>query len=208
AAYYKFPDHSYLETMADAVPDDFLFGLKVTDELTIKRFSNLPRFGLRAGKPNENFLNAELFASSFLKPCEPFRKKIGVLLFEFSKFYESDYKLGRDFADALDSFLAKLPKDWPYAVEIRNKHFLHEDYFAVLHRHGVAHVFNSWADMPPVSEQMALSGCHTNPQLCAARFLLKPGRRYEESVKLFEPYDAVKEPNPDARAAGATLLRE
>ena len=26
----------------------------------------------------------------------------------------------------------------------------------------------------------------TKPNLCAARFLLKPGRRYEESVKLFE----------------------
>ena len=39
AAYYKFPDRKYLETMASAVPDDFLFGLKVTDEITIKKFS-------------------------------------------------------------------------------------------------------------------------------------------------------------------------
>lgn len=27
-------------------------------------------------------------------------------------------------------------------------------------------------------------------------------------MKLFEPYDKVKEPNPDARAAGAALIKE
>src|SRR6266566_1543524 len=69
-----------------------------TDEITIKNFTNLPRFGLRAGKPNENFLNADLFASAFLAPCEPFRKNVGLLMFEFSHFYPADFARGRDFA--------------------------------------------------------------------------------------------------------------
>ncbi|PYJ07731.1 MAG: DUF72 domain-containing protein [Verrucomicrobia bacterium] len=208
AAYYKFPDHRYLEGMMNAVPDDFRFGLKVTDEITIKKFTKLPRFGLRAGKLNENFLNADLFASAFLKPCEPFRKNVGLLIFEFSRFYPSDYQHGRDFVADLDGFLGKLPNGWPYAVEIRNKHFLHSDYFAALKRHGTAHVFNSWAEMPPIHEQLSLEGSRTQPSLCPARFLLKPGRKYEESVKLFEPYDTVKEPYPDARAAGAALIKK
>ncbi len=59
-----------------------------------------------------------------------------------------------------------------------------------------------------MKEQLTLEGCRTTPSLCAARFLLKPGRKYEESVKLFEPYDKTKEPNPDARAAGAALIKE
>jgi hypothetical protein len=62
--------------------------------------------------------------------------------------------------------------------------------------------------MPPVSEQMALPGSRTHPNLVAARFLLKPGRGYEEAVKTFEPYDSVKEVNPDARAAGKQLISE
>jgi uncharacterized protein YecE (DUF72 family) len=208
AAYYKFPDHRYLEGMVKQVPEDFLFGFKVTDEITIKKFSNLPRFGVRAGKANENFLNADLFTNAFLKPCEPFRKNVGVLMFEFSKFYPSDYQHGRDFVEDLDRFLGDLPSGWPYAVELRNRHFLHPEYFAALARRRVTHVFNSWAEMPPVSEQMALPDSQTNPGLSAARFLLKPGRRYEDSVKLFEPYDKVKDPNPDARAAGAKLIHE
>jgi len=69
-------------------------------------------------------------------------------------------------------------------------------------------VFNSWAEMPAVKEQLALEGARTNPNLCAARFLLKPGRRYEEAVKLLEPYDKIKDPNPDARAVGAALIKD
>ena len=208
AAYYKFPDQGYLEGMISQVPDDFLFAFKVTDEITAKKFANLPRFGFRAGKSNENFLNADLFASAFLAPCEPFRKNIGFLMFEFSHFYPSDFARGRDFAEALDQFFSELPKGWPYGVEIRNKHFLHPDYFAVLRQHGVAHVFNNWGEMPSVSEQLTLDGSVTNPKLCGARFLLKPGRKYQEAVDLFSPYDRVREPNPEARAAGAKLIKE
>src|SRR5262245_25598198 len=45
AAYYKFPDSRYLDGLASQVPADFLFGFKVTDEITVKRFPNLARFG-------------------------------------------------------------------------------------------------------------------------------------------------------------------
>ena len=38
--------------------------------------------------------------------------------------------------------------------------------------------------------------------------VVKPGRQYEEAVKAFEPYDKVKEENPDARAAGRALIEE
>ncbi len=208
AAYYTFPRPSYLEGLAAQVPADFQFGFKVTDEITVKQFPNLPRFGHRAGQPNENFLNADLFASAFLRPCEAIRPQVGLLMFEFSRFYKTDYEHGRDFVAALDTFLGRLPKGWPYAVEMRNQHWLQPDYFACLARHGVTHVFNSWSAMPSVSEQMALPGSRPNPALVAARFLLKPGRSYEEAVKTFQPYDQTKEVNEEARTAGAALIRE
>jgi len=53
-------------------------------------------------------------------------------------------------------------------------------------RQGVTYVFNSWDTMPPVRELIALPGSRTNPNLIAARFLLKPGRKYEEAVKTFQ----------------------
>ena len=52
AAYYTFPSQQYLEGMVFQAPDDFLFGLKVTDAITIKKFPKLDRFGEQAGKAN------------------------------------------------------------------------------------------------------------------------------------------------------------
>lgn len=208
AAYYRFPDAAYLETMMSQVPDGFLFAFKVTDDVTIKRYSNLPRFGPKAGQMNPDYLNADLFASSFLRPCEPFRHKIGLLIFEFSRFYPTDYLRGRDFAAELDVFLSQLPNGWPYGVEVRNRYFLKPGYFEVLQRHGVTHVYNSWAEMPEVADQMRIPESFTTPGRVAARFLLKPGRKYQQAVDLFSPYNEIKEPHEPARQAGAALIRD
>jgi len=207
AAYYTFPSVKYLEGMAAQVPEGFQFAFKVTDAVTLKKFPHLPRFGARAGSANEQFLNADIFGQMFLRPCEAIRPHVGLLMFEFSRFYPGDFEHGRDFVAALDGFLGQLPEGWPYAIEMRNHNWLQSEYFDCLARHGVTHVFNSWTDMPPVGEQMMLPGSQTNPDLTAARFLLKPGRKYEEAVKAFAPYNGTKEINDDARKAGAALIR-
>ena len=208
AAYYTFPNAKSLEQLAAQTPPDFQFALKVTDQITIKSFPKLDRFGERAGKTNEHFLDADLFVSNFLAPCETIRPQIGVLIFEFSRFHLPAYAHGRDFIADLHAFLSKLPGGWPYAVEIRNPHWLRADYFECLAHHGVAHVFNSWEAMPPVAEQMALALSRTNPRLVAARFLLRPGRRYEDAVKLFAPYRETRDVDDAARKAGRALIRE
>jgi len=207
-AYYRFPSAKYLDGLVSQVPTDFLFTFKVTDEITIKKFTHLPRHGIKAGKPNPNFLNAELFANAFLGSCERIKSNVGVLIFEFSHFYPSDYEHGRDFVADLDMFLGKLPKGWRYGVEIRNNTFLHPDYFAMLRRHQVAHVPNNWSRMPEVGEQIAMEGSQTSDEFVAARFLLAPGRTYEQAVKEFSPYKCVKEVNPSARQAGAVMMKK
>lgn len=206
AGYYRFPDQRYVEKLMAQVPSDFLFTFKVTDEITLKRFTNLPRFGPRAGKSNENFLNADLFISAFLKPFENFKEQVGLFMFEFSKFYPSDYAHRRDFVADLDKFLSQLPKDWRYGVEIRNKYFLHPEYFSMLSSYGVSHIFNSWTEMPSIPEQIEMEDSATS-EFCGARMLLKPGRKYQEAVDLFSPYDAVEEPYPEVRVAAAKLIR-
>jgi len=140
AAYYTFPSHKYLEGLVAQVPPDFQL-FKVTDQITIKKFPNLPRFGERAGKPNEHYLNAKLFEDSFLGACEPFRRNVGLLMFEFSRFHSPDYEHGRDFVADMDKFLGQLPKGWPYGMEMRNHKWLQPDYFACLARHGVTHLW-------------------------------------------------------------------
>ncbi|CEF48984.1 unnamed protein product [uncultured bacterium] len=200
AGYYRFPTTQSIEKLAGQVPEGFLLSFKVTDEITLKHFPQQARHGARAGLDNANFLNAELFADEFLGQLEPFRDKIGILMFEFTRFTKRDYEHGRDFVEALDAFLGKLPRGWQYGVEIRNQGFLQPKYFEALKNQGVTHVFNSWSAMPPVSEQMAMEGAFTADYF-ASRFLLKPGRTYEAAVKNFSPYREVKEAQESERAA-------
>ncbi|HSH93672.1 MAG TPA: DUF72 domain-containing protein, partial [Roseimicrobium sp.] len=180
---------------------------KICDDITIKHFPQLPRFGTRAGRENPHFLDASRFADAFLAPCETIRSKVGLLMFEFSRFQAGEFARGAEFVEALDAFLGKLPKGWPYGIEMRNRHWLRPEYFAVLAKHGITHIYNAWADMPPVEEQMAIEGSETNPSLLAARFLLREGRKYEEAVRSFQPYSEIKDPNPAGRAAATDLAK-
>jgi len=91
-------------------------------------------------------------------------------------------------------------------IEIRNHNWLTPQYFAMLAKHGVAHIYNSWTHMPSVSEQLKMPGSLTNPQLTGARFLLTPGNTYEKAVKAYSPYKETKQVNEDAREAAAQLI--
>ena len=73
--FYSLKTPKNFENWASDTPDDFVFGLKVTDGPKLDRFGDL------AGKPNENFLNADMFVKAFLKPCEAVRHAIGLLMF-------------------------------------------------------------------------------------------------------------------------------
>ena len=207
ASYYQFFEKKTLENLAGQVPEHFRFGFKVCGDITLKQFPRLPRFGKRAGTGNPHFLDAELFERAILEPYGSIRAKVGLLMFEFSRFGPDDFERGAQFVEALDAFLEKLPKGWPYAVELRNRAWLRPEYFAVLARHRVTHIYNAWGDMPTVPEQMALTGSETNPSLLAARFLLREGRTFEEAVKKFSPYSEIQDPNPEGRAAAVKLAR-
>jgi uncharacterized protein YecE (DUF72 family) len=203
--FYQFPTARMLDGIFAQTPEDFRLTLKVTEDITVRRFPSLPRYGKRAGQLNEHFLDADLFVASFLGPLEPYRERTGALIFEFSQFHEDDWARLREFVEALDGFLGRLPKGWDYAVEVRNRGLLRAEYFEVLRKHGVAHTFNSWSRMPPVGEQLALAGSFT-ADFSAARFLLKPGRTYEQAVEKFKPYREVQEPYEEARQAMLRLL--
>jgi hypothetical protein len=41
-----------------------------------------------------------------------------------------------------------------------------------------------------------------------ARFLLKPGRNYQQAVELFQPYEKIKEVYEEGRAAARKLIEE
>jgi uncharacterized protein YecE (DUF72 family) len=207
ATYYTFPSEKFAAGLGAQVPDGFRFGFKVTDEITAKRFPLLPRFAERQGQLNPNFLNAEMFADQFLRPLEVIRPKVGLVMFEFSRFYAPDFVRGRDFVAALDRFLGELPQGWRYGVEVRNRNLLHPDVFAMLRGHGVAHLFNQWSGGTALGFQLAQEGCWTAAH-GGARLLIPPGNNYEESQQRLMPYDQLREPFPECRQATVQMIQK
>lgn len=206
-SFYQFPPEQYWIKLFQVAPERLQFGFKAPEEITVKIWPRHARYGPRAGQPNELFLNATAFGELFVRPLEPYRARVGTLIFEFGAFSQKSYEDPEAFLSDLDGFLRELPRGWRYAVEVRNPEFLRQDYFAILRSHGVAHVFNSWTRMPPLGTQSGMPGSWT-ADFTVVRGLLRPGRTYEQAVRLFEPYSHVREEYREGRQAMRDIIRQ
>ncbi len=168
--------------------------------MTAEVFPKHARYGPRAGLRNESFLNADAFSALFLDPLRPHASRVSVLMFEFGARGASP----REFVDALDPFLARLPEGFRYAVEVRNREYLQPRYFDALRARGVAHVLNAWTRMPPLAQQVSLP---TPADFTVVRALLREGRAYEDAVARFQPYNKIVEENPETRDALREWIR-
>jgi len=204
-AFYQFPPEEFWRKLFHQTPENFRFAFKVPEQITCKVFPSHGRYGPQAGKPNEAFLDSKMLEEMFLRPLVPYREKTALLIFEFGAFGRRSFAELPDFLDRLDPFLAALPPEFRYAVEIRNPEFLEKDYFACLRRHHVAHVYNAWSKMPELRHHMAIPDSVTADFL-VGRALLRRGRNYEDAVTLFTPYREVQDPNPEARQSMRVLI--
>ena len=206
-SFYQFPAPVFWERLFASAPRPLKFAFKVPEEITVHTFPGHPRYGPRAGEGNPMFLNAELFDSAFLALLRPWRDRIAVLILEFGTFSRECYRDVHEFIEDLEPFLAALPKDFQYAVEIRNPAFLAPEYLATLRQNRIVHVLNAWTRMPEIGVQMRVPGIDT-AGLTVVRALLRHGRAYEEAVRMFSPYEQVQDPNPQTREAlRATISR-
>jgi len=203
-AFYQFPTAEFWRRLFSQAPAGFQFAFKVPEQITCKVFPRHARYGPQAGKENEAFLDRQMLREMFLRPLWPHHEKTALLIFEFGAFGRRSGAL-HEFLDRLDPFLAQLPPEFRYAVEIRNPEFLEKDYFACLRRHRVAHVYNAWSKMPELRTQMTIPDSATADFL-VCRALLRRGRVYEDAVGLFQPYTEIRDPNPEARDAMRVLI--
>jgi uncharacterized protein YecE (DUF72 family) len=208
SAFYDPPSEEVLRAYARSLPAGFPCVSKVWDRITARRLTQDGRWGPLAGMRNPDFLNADLFKDAVLGPYErTFKDHAGCFVFEFQAMRGTDLPDPTEWADHLHDFLRRLPEGYRYAVELRNPELMTDLHGAVLREHRVAHVFNSWTEMPPIGAQLELEW--TFPAgFTVARALLKPGRAYADAVKLFEPYDRIREELPELRGALLQLMVE
>ena len=199
-SFYQFPTPEYWANLFHGLPQTFVFGLKVPEEITVKRWPGHARYGNRAGRLNEHFLDVAHFERAFTQVLKPHRDHVAVLMFEFGSFGPTDFPGVSDFIQSLERFLQALPIGWYYAIEIRNKEYLVPDYFKLLARYNVAHVFNAWTRMLAIADQMALEHAFT-ADFAVVRALLSKGRTYERAVEELAPYQEIQQPDLSTRGA-------
>jgi uncharacterized protein YecE (DUF72 family) len=191
--YAPVPDDD-LRRYAEQLGDEFPCCAKAPAAVT---FATIP--GLNRHHPNPDYLSASRLTAELLEPfARCFARHIGPFILQFSPPVSSRASDPAGFIEALDAFLGQLPREFPYAVEIRDKWALTDAYWKVLSRHGAGHVYNYWSAMPMPALQTSTVPPEQQP-FVVIRLLLKPGTWYENQKQIFAPFDKLVEPDDDMR---------
>lgn len=189
-----------LRRYADQLPEDFRCCTKAPAGVT----------ALTIGPPgsgtvNPDFLSADRLISELLEPFSlAFAAHTGPFILEFPPFPRDRRLEPGDFIARLDRFLERLPRQFDYAVELRDQRLLTPEYRAVLARHRVAHTYNYWSAMPMPTAQAAIVPPDDLP-FTVIRLLLRPGTWYEAQKERFRPFNAIVEPDEAMRSDVAEL---
>ncbi len=205
ATFYRPPTPNQLRGYLNKIPEDFEMCFKVWEEVTIPSYAKQARYGAKAGQPNPRFLDATVFNELVLAPYREvkFEPHAGPFIFEFQRHGMSS----KEFCSRLDGFFGQLPKDFRYAVEIRNAGLLGPEYHKLLETHGVSHVYNHWSYMPPLAEQHRRMASFTAP-FTVLRLLTPLKMSYEQAKKRAEPYSKIIEELPEMRRDAVELIRQ
>jgi len=148
-----------------------------------------------AGTVNPEFLSADRLIGELLEPFSlAFAAHTGPFILEFPPFPRDRRLEPADFVARLNRFLEQLPRQFEYAVELRDQRLLTPAYHDVLKSHGVAHTYNYWSAMPMPSAQSAIVPPDDLP-FTVVRLLLRPGTWSEDQKERFRPFNALVEPD-------------
>jgi uncharacterized protein YecE (DUF72 family) len=208
-SYYAPLPAADLAAYAEQLPDGFRCCIKAPAAVTAYAL------GAPGARPERNpdFLSLDRLIGDLLEPLSiAFRAHAGPIILEFPPFARTIRLEPEAFLDRLDPFLASLPRDFEYAVELRDPSLLTPRYAALLRAHGIAHTYNYWSAMPMPADQAKVVPPEDLP-FTIVRMLLKPGTWYEDRRDAFRPFNRLVAPDPAMRrdaiaVAGRALVRK
>jgi uncharacterized protein YecE (DUF72 family) len=208
-SFYAPLDEPTLRRMAGTVGSDFRFLIKAHAALMLPRSARRPEY--LEGMPDV-FLDAGYATRVVIEPAlRHLGEKLGVILFQFSPLGERVLRYRCELLQRLDDFLTALPREARYAIEWRDRELLGDDYADMLVRHGVAHGHASHPRLPSVDAQAVFDrspagDVHRVPLVL--RWLLAPGKGYEEARAAYAPFDRLVDPDVETRERIVTLARQ
>jgi uncharacterized protein YecE (DUF72 family) len=201
----RLPDKRTVRQYAESVPEDFVFTVKAPNALTLTHFySRQPAAHASfAGAPNPRFLDHALL-NDFLERLSPLGRKLGPIMFQFEYLNRAKMASKETFFNRLRKFISAAPKDYRYAIEVRNQNYLSADFFAVLKDLGCGFVYLEGYFMPPITAVFD----KFHPRTADFSIIrLHGGDRLEIEKKTAEVWDGVVSPKPEAIEAAARIVR-
>ena len=141
--YYRVPDARLVSGWNAKTPANFMLSAKFPQSIV--------HGGKEATPDPERVLVHEHVAADverFLNAMSLLGDKCGPLVLQFPYFNQRVFKSADPFLERLDAFLAALPAQFRYGVEVRNKNWVAEPLLNILRRHRVAYVLVDLAYMP------------------------------------------------------------
>lgn len=122
--YYAIPAPSMVEGWKHRTPAGFVFSAKMPQVITHEKV----------------LVDCDRELREFLEVMAILGEKLGPLLLQFSYFSRAVFRSQKEFLARLKPFLEKLPKEFRFAVEIRNQEWVDARFLDLLRQHRVAFV--------------------------------------------------------------------
>jgi len=147
STYYGRPSADRVRNWAAVTPPGFVLSSKLPRTCFLGEDArNLDPERVLVAEAFREELDAHLAAMSLLGD------KRGPMLLQFPWFGPRVFRDLPAFLARLDAFLAALPHDWRWVVEVRNRHWLKEELLAVLRAHRVALALVEIRGMPHLAD--------------------------------------------------------
>ena len=145
------PSSTPLKSIArstDAPPQEMVrnWGLRTTEGFLLS--SKVPKTITH----EKILIDCDAEFETFVDTMDILDEKLGPMVFQFPYFNKEIFQSDVQFLSRLKVFFKKLPKDYRFAVEIRNKHWLRPKFLDLLREHNVALVLQDQSWMPRPAE--------------------------------------------------------
>jgi uncharacterized protein YecE (DUF72 family) len=130
--YYGIPAPSMVEGWKQRTPPGFLFSAKMPQVITHEKL----------------LVDCDAELGEFLGAMSVLGEKLGPLLLQFGYFNKSAFRSQKEFVARLEPFLKKLPREFRYAVEIRNKEWVDRRFLDLLRQSNAAFALTDQSRMP------------------------------------------------------------
>lgn len=191
--FYKIPNPYEAGEYLAASGDKLTFSCKLFNGITLTHYRS--KTGNRSLEKNDDFLSVDLF-KRFVDSIWEMHSRTRLVSIEMEFEYLNRQKMPSldAFLKHLDTFFESIEHDVPLAVETRNGNYLHEEYFILLKKWNVSHVFSEKMYLPHIYDVYEKYGDLLNDKVI---FRLLGGDRKKIEATTKGKWDKLVDEKPD-----------